>query len=217
MLIVEQSQWVPSFSNDRFGRVEVVQMMKEDSKTPAYQGLLFSESRGEVDVVVNDEGKIAFVINERHAVLDPKLYADNWGKTPVNYFSYAKEKRGMALLELPRGLNTKLMGEANEEIEYEVASAMIIGNVNMNTAVNVTSPFVAVTRAVRYKKNLGQHDPNERVKEVVWLTPEETRSIYTLDGFTHAALHMVRTWALRQKSPMGSNPDPFWSSLRERL
>lgn len=209
MLVAHKPQWVPSFSNPAFGDVQVVHIHNEEGKS-VYEQVLFSEPRGEIDIIVNDEGQIAFVVNERHAVLDPALYAKDWGKAPVDYFAFEPEQRGMTVLELPRGLNTKLMGEANEEAKYEVADTEIIGNMNVNTASVVTSPFVAVGRATRRIENAVEHDPNERVIGVKWLTPKEARNIDTIDAFTHAALHMVRSWALDQV-------DPFWHTLGESL
>ncbi len=204
-----QWQWDPernALENPKFGRVQVMAVCDPVTGEVKYEAPIYVESRGEVNVVVNDEGKIAFVIQNRHAVI-PVEYLNKtwWGSLP----EIAEIKQGMTVVELPRGFADGVMQEAEEETGFKVNSVAQIGNVNSNTAVFGTSPIVAVGKATKIPSDIPP-DPGEKILNVLWLTPKETRELDTICGFTDAVLRKFRLWTLKQE-------DLFWRDIGERM
>ncbi len=211
MLILRKSelnQWKMDLSegtleNPRFGMIQLVDVC--DGNKRLYQQPIWSETRGEVDVIVNDTGEIAFVEQERHAVIPPKLYENIWGAAPDRL----SIKGGIIELELPRGFANVIMAEVEEETRYKGGEVLYTTHINPNTSLFATSPFLVVSLATKIPAT-APSDPNEKIRRVVWLSPEETREVETLCAFTHAGLRIFRLWALKQDNS-------FWQDIGGRM
>jgi len=205
----EQWQWYPernALENPKFGRIQVMAVCDPVTGEMKYEAPIYVESRGEVNVVVNDDGKIAFVVQNRHAVIPVEYLNKTWrGSLP----EIPEIKQGVTVVELPRGFADGVMQEAEEETGFKVNPVAQIGNVNSNTAVFGTSPIVAVGKATKIPSDIPP-DPGEKILNVLWLTPEETRELDTICGFTDAILRKFRLWTLKQE-------DRFWRDIGERM
>jgi len=205
----EQWRWNSkrnALENPKFGRIQVMAVCDPATGEIEYETPIYVESRGEINVTVNDDGKIAFVVRNRHAVI-PTKYLNKiwWGSLP----EIAEIKQGVTVVELPRGLTKGVMQEAEEEMGFKVDLVVQIGNVNSNTAIFGTSPIVTVGKATKIPSDIPP-DPKEKILSVLWLTPEETREMDTICGFTNAVLRKFRLWALKQE-------DLFWRNIGERM
>lgn len=189
--------------NPKFGFIQLVDVC--DGDKVLYQQPIWSEIRGEVNVIVNDEGQIAFVEQERHAVIQPDSYLDEWQEAPDIF----KAKTGVVQLELPRGFTKTLLGEVEEETRYRAGEIIYQTNGNPNSSVFATSPFVMVTKATKIPAD-APPDPTEKIRQVVWLSPEEICETETLCDFTEANLRRFRKWALKQE-------DEFLQNIGQRL
>ncbi len=191
--------------NPRFGRIEVVMVTDQKSREEIYEAPIYTESRGEVNVVVNDKGEIAFVVQDRHAVIPLEYLNKNWTNTPLKILEVP---HGVRMTELPRGFSTGVMQEAEEETRFKVEPIAQIGNINVNSAIFGTSPIVRVGRATKIPAEIPQ-DPKEKILKVLWLGPEEiTEKIAKkeiFDGFTLGGLMQFITWGKKQKDPIIKN------------
>lgn len=208
----QTSQWIwdPKtniLENPKYGRIQV--MMVFDPETgKRFEAPVYTESFGEIDIVANDNGEIALVVQNRPAVIPVEILNKHWEQSPprIHYFSI---RQGMTMLELPRGFSQGIMHEGEEEVGYKILAKAVIGNVNSNTAVFATSPIVAVGKAYKVESDLPP-DPGEKILKVLWAKPEELRKAPTVCGFTMASLWLLRAWALEQE-------DPFWRKIGEKL
>jgi len=201
--------------NPGFGRIQLVAVCDDEGKE-IYQQPVWLGQRGEVDVIVNDAQKIAFIEAIRHAVIPPAEYAERW-----NEWQSSKEdnrmliphpadlRTGVVQLEIPRGFTNVALREAEEEVRYEVELTVCLGHLNMDTAFFGTSPLVYVCRASSIPSDVPP-DPQEIIRRVVWLLPEEAREVETLCGVTFSTLFLFRRWAFKQE-------DDFWREIGERL
>jgi len=187
--------------NPAIGRIQMVSVV-DDNGVERYQQPVWLEQRGEIDVIVDERGCIAFVETVRHAVLRPfsELEWKKWKPTKENPGALIPHPvdlaPGVTQLEIPRGFTEAVLREAEEEVQRKVYFAAQLGNLNMNTAFMGTSPFVYLCYATPRQSDIPP-DPNETIKKVVWLTPEETRNVETLCATTCAALYLFRRWALQ--------------------
>jgi len=213
------TQWVGvtnGIVNSRFGAVHVVQIADEASGKPLYDGIIFVEGKGVINVIADiedpDDPKIAFVTQVRLAVINPDYLNTIWGKGVPDIFDpEVKKHMGVLITELPRGFNldNDILSEGEEETQRKIELVAEIGNVNANTANTATSPQIIVAKATKLPSNREQ-DPNEKIKSVLWLRPEEIREMIDLCGFSMAILWKFRVWCL-------NNSDPVWKSLGEKL
>lgn len=206
LLTPRQWTWNPEkdrLENPKFGYIQVVDVC--DGEKRLYQQPIWSEARGEVNVIVNDEGEIAFVEQERHAVILPQLYAGKWKEAPeiLQYDTGATE------LELPRGFANALLAEAEEETRYKAGEIVFQTHICANTSFFATSPFVVICRATKIPAEVPS-DPNEKIRRVLWLSPKEVRKVETICSFTYSALWIFRLWALKQQND-------FWRGIGEKL
>ena len=207
----ETKQWVLKpdenvLENPRFGRVEVVMVTDPETGEEKYEAPIYTESQGEVNVVVNNEGKIAFVVQDRHVVIPLEYLNENWTNTPPKILEMP---HGVRMTELPRGFSTGIMQEAEEETQFKVEPIAQIGNINVNSAVFGTSPIVRVGKATEISADIPP-DPGEKILKVLWLTPEEiTEAIADgdiFDGFSLGALMLFIAWAkIKQENPFLKN------------
>src|SRR5271157_1314085 len=98
-------------TNKPLGKIQMVSIQGQNSEQ-IYQQPWWLESRGEIDIIVTPKNEIAFVLIERHCVIPPDLYVDNWDERPPNPFEL---KSGMKENELPRGFSANYKIEAEEE------------------------------------------------------------------------------------------------------
>jgi len=184
----------------------MISVQNEESEQ-IYQQPWWLESRGEIDVIATPDKKIVFVLIERHSVISPELYRDNWGERPPNPFEC---ESGVTEYELPRGFSASYKIEAEEETMYQVEHIATIGHVNANTAFFGTSPFVAVYKALPHKSGK-KPDSSERIRKIELLSPEEVAHLETLCGFTKAALWEFCQWALLKQQ------DAFWHDIAKGI
>ncbi|MAG44598.1 hypothetical protein CL633_01785 [bacterium] len=192
---LDQWQWdeeEKKLENPKFGYIQLVDVCEGDKVL--FQQPIWPEGRGEVNVIVSDESKIAFVEQQRHGVIQPASYLTEWKEAPDIF----KAETGVIQLELPRGFTQALLGEVEEETRYRAGKIVYQTNINANTSLFATSPFVMVTRATKIPTDTPP-DPMEKIRQVVWLSPEEINKVQTLCSFTHSALRLFRLWALKQE------------------
>ena len=202
-------------ANPLLGRIQVVSVCDEKG-VEVYQQPVWLETKGEINIIVNDKQKIGFIKTTRHVVIPPAKYAKKWSDWkaesendnlliphPVDL------KPGIDELELPRGFSNVSLQKAEEEIRYKVKLVSSLGHLNANTTFFATSPFVLACKALPIPSDISP-DPREVIKKVIWLSPEETQKIDTLCGFTYASLFLFRRWALKQK-------EHFWKNIGERM
>jgi len=205
--------------NPAFGRIQMIAVLNSDGSVNHHRPA-WVETRGEITVVVNDEGSFAFVRQMRPVVIPPENYAAKWqewsppkGSSELLIPHPADLSPGVDCLEVPRGFSNGLLHEAEEETRFRVEQPPVahlgVGHVNMNTTFMATSPFALLCKATRVPSDLDP-DPDEPIREVLWLPPEEASEILTLDANTYALLWLVRKWALKQE-------DSFWGEIAERL
>lgn len=201
--------------NPKFGRIQIVSVCDEEGRE-IYQQPVWLEQRAEIDIVVNERQQIAFIETVRHALIPPAEYADKWN----DWGSPGDDNRmmiphptdlqtGVSQLEIPRGGTNIALREAEEETGYKVEMVEFLGHMNMNTAWFGTSPFVYVCKALPIPSEVPP-DPQEVIRKVVWLSPEEAKEVDTLCGTSYAVLFLLRRWALKQE-------DSFWREIGERL
>lgn len=210
--VIEEYQWLWNADtlrlyNPAFGTIQLFDVYAGDARKWRQPG--WAEARGEINIVANAEGKIAFNMQERPLVLDPALYAETWAQGVPDYFDFAEEARGVAEWELVRGFTKKVLGEVAEEARYLPRPVESSWHVNANTALFITSPFVKVCRALPAPSCVSP-DEKENILFVQWLSPEEIRGVETLCGLTKAALWDFRLWAQKQA-------DEFWQEIGKRL
>jgi len=208
----EEEQYL---GNPTIGRIQLVSVLCDNGKE-LYQQPVWLEQRGEVNIIVNDSQRIAFIEAVRHAVIPLNYYLDKWndwrplkGDTQMRIPNPTDLEPGVTQLEIPRGFTNVILREAEEEAGYKVEMITGLGNVNPNTAFFGTSPFVYLCKATTILSEVPP-DPHEVIRKVVWLTPEEAREVETLCGFTFSSLFLFRRWALKQE-------DKFWRDMGKRL
>lgn len=207
------TQWVwnpetNTLGNPKYGQIQVMAVCDPVTGAMRYEAPVYTEGRGEIDVVVNDEGKIALVVQNRPVMIPAKILNQKWGKEPPKTH-YLSIRQGMTMVEMPRGFNQGVMQEGEEETGYKILASDVIGNINSNTAVFGTSPIIAVGKAWKIESDMPP-DPGEKILKVLWAEPEEIREADLICGFTVGALWKFRAWALKQK-------DPFWRKIGEKL
>jgi len=199
--------------NPKFGFIQLVDVC--DGDKALYQQPVWSEVRGVVNVIVSDEGRIAFVEQERHAIMPLEVYIATWEVAPPLFVRTVITRTKKAVLmgivghELPQGFTNALLGEVEEETRYRAGEIIFQTNINANTSLFATSPLVMVTRATKIPADTPP-DPTEKIRRVVWLSPEEVREVQTLCSFTHSALRLFRLWAMKQE-------DEFLRNIGQRL
>lgn len=211
------TQWVVGENgivNSRFGIIRVINVTQDGR--PVYEGVNFSESDGSIVIVADIDDaynpRIAVVEQERFAVIDPKYLNEHWQKgVPDIFDSEMKAHMGLSMKELPRGFNESkdVFREGEEETGRKIKPVAQIGNVNANTANTATSPRIVVAQATKLPSEWKQ-DPNEIIKQVLWLSPEEVVKTISLCGFSMAALWVFRQWCL-------NNPEPVWKIIGGKL
>lgn len=209
----ELSQWLwdprtKTVENPKYGRIQVMAVCDPVTGKMRYEAPIYTESFGEIDVVANNEGEIAFVMQNRPAIIVTDVLNQKWKNSPPKVHELSV-RNGMTMIEFPRGFSKGIMHEGEEETGFKIVGIDRIGNVNSNTAVFGTSPAVAVGKAYKVESDLPP-DPGEKILNVLWAKPEEIREMDILCGFTSASLWLFRAWALRQS-------DPFWRNIGEKL
>ncbi len=193
-------------TNKPLGIIQMVSVQNEEDKE-IYQQPWWLEARAEVDIIATTDQKIVFVQIERHCVISPEIYCDNWGELPLAPFEY---ESGVIEYELPRGFSASYRIEAEEETMYQVEHIATIGHVNANTAFFGTSPFIVVYKALPY--NSGKTpDPSERIRKVKLFSAKEVAHLETLCGFTKASLWEFCQWALMKQE------DSFWKDIAKDI
>lgn len=196
--------------NPRIGVIQLVSV-RDEQGNELYQQPISSENRGEISIIVNDKAEMAFVEAERHAVLPLEAYVESWQEAP----NPLDHDSGTAIIELPRGFANALLTEAEEESRYKQEFVAKLGNINANTALFATSPGIVVSRALTIPADRPP-DPNERIRQVLWLTPEEVAKLAapdgTLCGFTLAGVFARFRWWARKVQK-----DSFWQDIAEIL
>jgi len=206
----EQWIWVPEenalINVGGYGRVQVVQVYDEETGENKYEGIVLVEPMGEVDVVIDEIGRFAFVNQDRHVVIPTEILNVIWGKGVPDIFAV---DTGVPFIETPRGFNNVVLREAEEETQRKVELIAQIGNITQNTANCATSPKLFLAMATEFPSDRKQ-DPNEIIKEVIWKTPEEVRAHKTTCAFTNSALRQTRQFLLE-------SDDPFLKDIGERM
>ena len=191
------------------GIIQLVSV-RDSSGREIYQQPWWLESRGEVDIVVDEHQRFVLVEAERHAVIPPENYRDVWDdKAPPEPYEY-QNCAGVVSLELPRGFCGSLIQEAEEETRLKVELVAIIGHSNANTSFFGTSPFVVVCKA-RPIQSDRHKEPNENIRKVILKSPEEVARMTTLCNFTKGALWDFCRWAFT------TQPDPWWKQVAEMI
>jgi hypothetical protein len=209
ILTVPKQQWTwdgeqQNLSNKWYGSYRVVNICDKNGKF-LYQQVVWSESRGEINIIVDLKGRIAFVEKDRHAVLRPELYAETWKEPPdILHYNY-----GMTLLEMPRGFTNKLLGEIEEETRFLPGPIVYSFHLNGNTASCVTSPFVFVTMANPIPSD-APVDPHEKINQVMWIPARDIRKVDTICALTLASLFKFQMWARKQDNP-------FWNEVGNQI
>jgi len=209
----ELTQWMwdpltKTLENPKYGRIQVMAVCDPATGKMRYEAPIYTESLGEIDVVANNKGEIAFVVQNRPAIIVTDVLNEKWTFSPPKIHSLSVGN-GMTMVEFPRGFSKGIMHEGEEETGFKIVGIERIGNVNSNTAVFGTSPIVAVGKAYEIESDLPP-DPGEKILNVLWAKPEEIKELDILCGFTSASLWLFRSWALKQK-------DSFWRNIGERL
>lgn len=208
---IQKDQWTwngatRTLENPKIGRITIYQVYKDDGTTPAYQQPVWTEVRGEINIVLDDQARIAFVEQNRHVIIPADLYKEEWTRETFDPLKY---QMGVTQLELPRGLTKEILGEVREEVRFDPGEIEATFRVNGNTALFSTSPFVYVTKVTKRPSTVPV-DPTEKITKVVWIEPYKVREISTLCGFTMSALWLFRNWCLGQQ--MG-----FWKQIGKAL
>lgn len=205
----KQWVWVPeenALVNKKYGRVQVVQVYDKETGENRYEGIVLIESAGEVDVVIDESGRFAFVEQDRHAVIPLEILNNIWDKGVPDIFAV---DTGVSFIEVPRGFNNVVLREAEEETQRKVELIAQVGNITQNTANCATSPRLYLAMATKLPAEREQ-DPNEIIKRVIWKTPEEVRRFKTTCAFTNSALRQTRQFLLESE-------DPFLKDIGERM
>jgi hypothetical protein len=215
------SQWTWNpvencLSNPHYGRIQIVAVYSDAGQRP-YEQPIFLQQLGEFYIVVNEEMRIAFIEIQRHAVIPLEKYQDSWHTWrppersteliiphPADIHSH-----GIVHQEIPGGLALNKLQEAEEETGYQVTQVAHLGYLNPDASFYGTSDPVYVCKASTIPSNVPP-DPNELIRKVHWLSPEQAQEIETLAMNTCASLFLFRRWALKQK-------DRFWKEIGEKL
>lgn len=191
-------------SNISLGAIHIVSV-KDSNGAEIFQQPWYLESRGEIDIIVTEKGKMVFVEIERHVLIPPSQYINNWNNFPPSPRSL---NPGVRQLELPRGFSSAFMQEAEEEALYKVEYQETIGQVNANTSFFGTSPFIVVYKAIN-KISSSELRHEEGIKEVKLLSPKEIAELETLCGLSKAALWEFCKWA--------SIKDGVWKEVAKEI
>jgi len=189
--------------------------VRDNTGQEIYQMPLWVEQRAEGDVIINEKEEIAFVKIHRHAVVPPKNYVgtwDRWKSGPAGSMLIPHPVdlgAGVTHLELAQGYTDVILREAEEEVGYKVKMIALLQYVSPSTAFFATSLPVYVGKASAIPSGLSPL-PEEGIKQVIWVPPEEVRGIETLCSLTLSSLFLFRNWALKQK-------DDFWREIGEKL
>jgi hypothetical protein len=213
-LVDDPMQWkiVPmtGIINTKFGAIRVVRVVNAEGKV-LYEGVIFAEAKGAINVIVDTEDaenpRIAFVRQLRHAVIDTDYLNSIWQfGVPDIFDPEIKAHMGVDMIELPRGFTPKdVLSEAEEETQRKVIFVAEAANVNANTANTATSPLIVIAKATTLPSGRTQ-DPDEKIREVLWLSPEQVWDKVKLCGFTLAGLWVFLAWCR-------NNPDPAWKKI----
>lgn len=202
-------------TNPNLGNIQLVSVCDNQGKE-LYQQPVFVEQRAEIDVIVNPEKQIAFVEICRPVVVPPNNYIDDWPRwkpserNPSAMIPHPVDLgAGVTQLELPGGYTNDRLREGEEEIGCMIQFVSSLESLCPSTAFFATSLLLHVGKALPIPSGLSAL-PEEGIKKVVWLYPEEARGIKTLDSITLAALWRFRLWALNQE-------DEFWKTIGERM
>lgn len=209
--IIIESEKV-GFVNGRFGSVMLVKIVDGQTGQFLYEGVIFVEYRGVINLVVDIEDpenfKIACVSQLRHAVIDPIYLNQIWANGVPDIFDpEVQAHMGVVLTELPRGFTPGtdiLTSEAEKETQRKVEFVAEIGNLNANSANTGTSPILVVSTATKLPSDRKQ-GTNEKIREVLWLSPAEILQQVNLCCFSMSGLWVFMRWCCGSQYPVWQN------------
>lgn len=193
------TQWkvsVPTneIANPRVGLVGVYSVQNEENKE-LFKAIALIDAPGNVIFVINELGQIALVENYRHMVMPIETLAEIWhGGVAAVQSAIARGDVGTWSLEIPRGFNATRDvlkgGEEETQRTLEVIEENI-GHINPNTGNCITSPWVTLAKASKMPATRAA-DPNENIRKVLWVEPEELMNHNIFCGFSLAAITLAR-------------------------
>lgn len=187
----------------------------DDNGNELYRLPVFVETLWGMNIIVDEEERIAFVKIERPVVVPFLMYAKiwkNWKSTGIPHPIDLNNGIGITHLELPGGYadSDVLKEEGGEETGRIVEFETYLMPICPSTIFFSTSPEILVGKATPLPS--GQKPKSdEGIKQVVWIKPEEAMGINTYCALTLAALTRFRVWALKQ--PSGT----FWHNIGKRM
>jgi len=206
-------QWnpqMPALEHQRLGvRVQLVNMVYEDTGQIRYDDPVLFSKRAEVHVPVRDDGHVGLVRHWRPKVIPPEVLQDFFTVDPKAMPDISLV-RGIELYECPHGLTAKAGAEAEEETGFRIMESVQIGFVTEMLSWG-GAPHVLYATKLSHRVSGKGPEKDEQIEGIQFFPPEEMKNIQTICALTQASLWRFRCWGLSQ------NPDSFWYSVAAKF
>lgn len=211
----KQWKWDPQLrrlENTRLGvAIQVVDVCYRDTGEVHHEGQIIVGRRQELHVVIRaQDGAIAFVQHRREKVIRPEVAEAFFREHPGEIPDLFALETGIEQLEAPHGLALHELEEVEEEIGRKVITSARIGFLKDSPPLGGV-PHLLYAVAVGDQLSGKDREAGEQIRRVVFVRPEEVRSVQTICALTQGALWRFRCWGLEQ--PAGS----VWNNVARRL